>query len=444
MRLWIKSPLAILADNAAGGIIIDGSRIVELVPAGVTPRFDEIFDASRHVVIPGLINTHHHFYQTLTRAHPQAINKELFPWLKALYPIWARLNPEAFRLATRLALTELMMSGVTCSSDHHYVFPAGLEDAMDIQAEEARALGMRMTLNRGSMNLSQKDGGLPPDSVVQDHDTILKDCERAIKAHHETGDESLIEVALAPCSPFSVTRELMRDTATLAKQCGCRLHTHLAETHDEDRFCVETFGQRPLDYLEDCGWLHDKTWLAHGIHFDDGEIVRLGKAGVGVSHCPTSNMVLASGHCRTLELEAAGVAVGLGVDGSASNDNSNLMEGVRHALMMNRLIYGAEKVTHFDAFRWATEGSARCLGRAALGKIAPGYQADLAMFTLEELRFSGAGDPLAALVLCGAHRADRVMIRGSWTVKDANPVGIDVAQLRHDHGAVAKLFLEAL
>ena len=444
MRLWIKSPLAILADNAAGGIIIDGSRIVELVPAGVTPRFDEIFDASRHVVIPGLINTHHHFYQTLTRAHPQAINKELFPWLKALYPIWARLNPEAFRLATRLALTELMMSGVTCSSDHHYVFPAGLEDAMDIQAEEARALGMRMTLNRGSMNLSQKDGGLPPDSVVQDHDTILKDCERAIKAHHETGDESLIEVALAPCSPFSVTRELMRDTAALAKQCGCRLHTHLAETHDEDRFCVETFGQRPLDYLEDCGWLHDKTWLAHGIHFDDGEIVRLGKAGVGVSHCPTSNMVLASGHCRTLELEAAGVAVGLGVDGSASNDNSNLMEGVRHALMMNRLIYGAEKVTHFDAFRWATEGSARCLGRAALGKIAPGYQADLAMFTLEELRFSGAGDPLAALVLCGAHRADRVMIRGSWTVKDADPVGIDVAQLRHDHGAVAKLFLEAL
>ncbi len=444
MRLWIKSPLAILAENAGGGIVIEGRSIVELVRNGATPRFDEIFDASRHVVIPGLINTHHHFYQTLTRAHPQAINKELFPWLKALYPIWARLNPEAFRLATRLALTELMMSGVTCTSDHHYVFPAGLEDAMDIQAEEARALGMRMTLNRGSMNLSEKDGGLPPDSVVQDHDTILKDCERAINAFHETGHDALIDVALAPCSPFSVTRELMRDTAALAKQCGCRVHTHLAETHDEDRFCVETFGQRPLDYLEDCGWLHDKTWLAHGIHFDDGEIQRLGKAGVGVSHCPTSNMVLASGHCRTLELEAAGVAVGLGVDGSASNDNSNLMEGVRHALMMNRLIYGADKVTHFDALRWATEGSARCLGRSALGKIAPGYQADLAMFTLEELRFSGAGDPLAALVLCGAHRADRVMIRGSWTVKDGNPVGIDVRQLRHDHGAVAKLFLESL
>jgi 8-oxoguanine deaminase len=444
MRLWIKHPLAILSDHAEGGLIIEGSRIVETVPRGATPVVDEIFDASRHVVIPGLINTHHHFYQTLTRAHPSAINKELFPWLQALYPIWARLKPDAFRLATRLALTELMMSGVTCTSDHHYLYPQGLEDAMDIQAEEARALGVRMTLNRGSMNLSQKDGGLPPDSVVQDHDTILKDCERTIKTHHETGDEALIEVALAPCSPFSVTRELMRDTATLAKQCGCRLHTHLAETHDEDRFCVETFGLRPLDYLEDCGWLHDKTWLAHGIHFDDEEIKRLGKAGVGVSHCPTSNMVLASGHCRTLELEAAGVSVGLGVDGSASNDASNLMEGVRHALMMNRLIYGADKVTHLDALRWATQGSARCLGRDRLGKIAVGYQADLALFTLEELRFSGAGDPLAALVLCGAHRADRVMIKGRWTVADGMPIGADIAKLRHDHGAIAKLFLEDL
>jgi 8-oxoguanine deaminase len=443
MRLWIKTPLAILAADAAGGIVVEGSRIVELVSAGATPLHDQVLDASRHVVIPGLINTHHHFYQTLTRAHPKAINKELFPWLQALYPVWAKLHPQAFRLATRLALTELMQSGVTCTSDHHYVFPAGLEDAMDIQAEEARALGMRMTLNRGSMNLSQKDGGLPPDSVVQDHDTILKDCERAIKAHHESGEESLLEVALAPCSPFSVTRELMRDTAALAKQCGCRLHTHLAETHDEDRFCVETFGLRPLDYLDDCGWLHDKTWLAHGIHFDDSEIARLGAAGVGVSHSPTSNMVLASGHCRTLELEAAGVAVGLGVDGSASNDNSNLMEGVRHALMINRLMYGASAVTHLDALRWATEGSARCLGRPSLGKIAVGYQADLALFTLDELRFSGAGDPLAALVLCGAHRADRVMIRGSWTVEDGRPVGIDVAKLRHDHGAVAKLFAES-
>jgi 8-oxoguanine deaminase len=441
MRLWISNPLAILADDAGGGIVVENGRIVELVPSGKTPASDQLLDASEHVVLPGLINTHHHFYQTLTRAHPAAINKELFPWLVALYPVWARLGPKALRLATRLGLTELMMSGVTCTSDHHYVFPGGLEDAMDVQAEEARSLGMRMTLNRGSMNLSQKDGGLPPDSVVQDHDTILRDCERVIAAFHDPSEEALIQVALAPCSPFSVTRELMRDTAKLAKSCGCRLHTHLGETHDEDRFCVETFGVRPLDYLEEAGWLHERTWLAHGIHFGDEEVVRLGKAGVGISHCPTSNMVLASGHCRTKELEVAGVAVGLGVDGSASNDSSNLMEGVRHALMMNRLVYGAAGVTHLDALRWATEGSARCLGRPELGKIAVGKQADLALFKLDELRFSGAGDPLAALVLCGAHRADLVMVAGRWTVEDGMPIGVDVERLRHEHGAVSKLFL---
>jgi 8-oxoguanine deaminase len=441
MRLWISNPLAILADSAGGGIVVEDGRIAELVATGETPAHYQRFDASEHVVLPGLINTHHHFYQTLTRAHPNAINKELFPWLVALYPIWARLGPKALRIATRLALTELMMSGVTCTSDHHYVFPGGLEDAMDIQAEEARALGMRMTLNRGSMNLSQKDGGLPPDSVVQGHDTILRDCERVIQAFHDPSEGALIQVALAPCSPFSVTAELMRDTAQLAKSCGCRLHTHLGETHDEDRFCVETFGVRPLDYLEEAGWLHDQTWLAHGIHFADDEVARLGRAGVGVSHCPTSNMVLASGHCRTKELEAAGVAVGLGVDGSASNDSSNLMEGVRHALMMNRLVYGAAGVTHIDALRWATEGSARCLGRPELGNITVGKQADLALFKLDELRFSGAGDPMAALVLCGAHRADRVMIAGKWTVEDGMPVGVDVERLRHEHGAIAKLFL---
>jgi 8-oxoguanine deaminase len=442
MRLWISSPLAILAENAEQGFVVEGSRIVELVGKNMaSPLHDRKFDASRHVVLPGLINTHHHFYQTLTRAHPDAINKKLFPWLIALYPVWARLKPDAFRLATRLALTELMMSGVTCSSDHHYVYPDGLEDAMDIQAQEAIALGIRMTLNRGSMNLSKKDGGLPPDSVVQDHDTILADCERVIGKFHDRSEEALTQVALAPCSPFSVTRELMRDTAALAKKCNCRLHTHLGETHDEDRFCVETFGVRPLDYLEQAGWLHERTWLAHGIHFDDEEVARLGKAGTGISHCPTSNMVLASGHCRTKELESAGVALGLGVDGSASNDSSNMMEGVRHALMLNRLVYGAENVTHMDVLRWATQGSARCLGRPELGEIAVGRQADLALFTLDELRFSGAGDPLAALVLCGAHRADRVMIKGKWTVENGMPLGIDMERLRHEHGAVAKLFL---
>jgi 8-oxoguanine deaminase len=441
--LWIANPLALFAPDgtdASGGIVVSDGKILELVAAGRAPTVAcERFDASRHVVLPGLINTHHHFYQTLTRAHPAAINKELFDWLTALYPIWARLGPDAMRLATRLALTELMMSGVTCASDHHYVFPQGLEDALDIQAEEATALGMRMVLNRGSMNLSQKDGGLPPDSLVQDADTILADCERVIGRYHDASDGAMLQVALAPCSPFSVTRDLMRDTADLAASCGCLLHTHLGETEDENAFCIERFGCRPVDYLEDCGWLGPKTWLAHGIHFDDGEIARLGRAGVGVSHCPTSNMVLASGLCRTCELERAGVKVGLGVDGSASNDSSNMMQELRHALMINRIGYDAT-VSHLDVLRWSTAGSAACLGRSDIGTIAPGKQADLALFTLDELRFSGAHDPLAALVLCGAHRADRVMIKGQWTVVDGMPLGVDVERLRHEHGAIAKLF----
>jgi len=247
-------------------------------------------------------------------------------------------------------------------------------------------------------------------------------------------------VALAPCSPFSVTRSLMCACGSLAKTHDCRLHTHLAETHDEDDFCRATFGMRPLDYLESVGWLNDRTWLAHGIHFSDDDVKRLGRHGVGVCHCPTSNMVLASGQCRTRDLEVAGSPVGLGVDGSASNDASNLMEGVRHALMINRLTYDAS-VSHLDALRWATQGSARCLGRHDIGEIAIGKQADLALFTLDELRFSGAGDPIAALVLCGAHRADRVMIGGEWRVVDGMPVGVDVQALRASHGAAATRFL---
>ena len=447
MRLWIKNPLAILADGAAGGVVVEGSRIVELVAAGKAPSMpvDREFDASRHVVIPGLINTHHHFFQTLTRAHPAAINKELFPWLKALYPIWARnVKPEAFRLATRLALTELLMSGCTTVSDHQYLFPDGLENAMDIQVEEAARLGMRMTVTRGSMSLSEKDGGLPPDSIVQDDDTILADCERVLNKYHDRSDGSMLQVALAPCAPFTVTKRLMTETMELAHRHDCTCHTHLGETVDENDYCLEHFNCRPVDYLDDLGWMNERVWLAHGIHFNDDEVQRLGKHGVGVCHCPTSNMVLASGHCRTKELEAAGSPVGLGVDGSASNDNSNLMESVRHALMINRLTYDAELITHFDAFRWATEGSAKCLTRDDIGKIAVGKQADLALYTLDELRFSGAGDPLAALVLCGAHSADRVMVAGEWKVEDASPVGMDIVKLRHEHGAAAKAFLETL
>ena len=442
MRVWIKNPLSIFAAGAGGGLVIDGARIVELVSAGRSPLapVSAVFDAAAHVVLPGLINTHHHFYQTLTRAHPNAANKELFDWLIALYPIWARLKPADLRIAVRLALTELLMSGCTTAADHHYLFPPGLEDAIDIEVEEARRLGMRMTVSRGSMNLSQKDGGLPPDSVVQDEETILRDSERVLKLFHDPAPGAQIRIALAPCSPFSVTPSLMKATAALANQRDCRLHTHLGETLDEDRYCLTTYGMRPLDFLEASGWLTKRTWLAHGVHFQDDEIIRLGRIGVGVCSCAASNMVLASGLCRTRELEAAGAPVGLGVDGSASNDASNMMEALRHTLMAGRLRYGASAITHLDVLRWATEGSARCLGREDVGRIAVGCEADLALFKLDELRFSGAHDPLAALVLCGAHRADRVMIGGVWRVEDGAPIGVDLGALRAEHALAARRF----
>lgn len=445
--LWIKDPLAILADDAARGVIVEAGKITSCVPAGGEPATlpDAIFDASNHVVVPGLINTHHHFFQTLTRAHPEAINKELFPWLQALYPIWAaHVTPERFRIATRLALTELLLSGCTTAADHHYLYPVSLNGAVDIQVEEARALGLRMTVTRGSMSLSQKDGGLPPDTIVQDDDTILADCERVLNRFHDTSEGAMIQVALAPCAPFTVSKNLMRESAVLAERYHCQLHTHLGETLDENAYCAHHYNCRPVDYLEEVGWLNERTWLAHGIHFNDEEVKRLGRHKVGICHCPTSNMVLASGHCRTKELEAAGAPIGLGVDGSASNDNSNLIESVRHALMINRLTYDAASVTHFDAFRWATKGSAQCLGRSDIGEIAPGKQADLAMYTLDELRFSGAGDPVAALVLCGAYKADRVMVGGKWRVVDGAPTEIDIERLRHEHSAAAKAFLNGL
>eukprot|EP01037_Dinobryon_pediforme_P025588 gene25588-27796_t len=302
---------------------------------------------------------------------------------------------------------------------------------------------MRMSLNRGSLNLTVEEGGNAVAGAVQDTDTILADCERVIARYHNPAEGAMLQVALAPCAPFNVTKRLMVESAALAEKHNCRLHTHLAETRDEIAYCQAKFECRPVDYLEEVGWMSDRVWLAHGIHFNDDEIKRLGRHGVGVCHCPASNMVLASGQCRTRELEAAGSPVGLGVDGSASNDSSNLMEAVRHALMINRLTYDAT-VTHLDALRWATEGSAACLGRRDIGKIEVGRQADLALFSLDELRFSGAGDPIAALVLCGARRADRVMIAGEWKVVDGLPVGVDIERLRAEHGAAARAFLETV
>ncbi|MCX7373007.1 MAG: 8-oxoguanine deaminase [Alphaproteobacteria bacterium] len=433
MALWIKDPLAILADGAERGVVVEGGRIVECIPAGGAPTIPvaAVFEAGRHVVIPGLINAHHHFYQTLTRAFPPALNQPLFGWLTTNYPVWARLTPHALRLAARVAYAELLLSGCTTASDHHYVYPAGLEQALDIEVEEAAGLGIRVVLTRGAMSLSVEDGGLPPASVVQKDDVILADFERVVARHHQRGEG-------ATCVPFSVARALMRETAEMAQRLDVRLHTHLAETHDEDAFCEARFGMRPLDYLEEVGWLNDRVWLAHGIHFQDAEIARLGRAGTGICHCPTSNMIISSGICRVPELEAAGAPVGLGVDGAAAQDCSNLIQEVRQGFLLRRVASQPSQVTHLDALRWATRGSAACLGRADLGVIAPGKAADLALFTLDELRFSGAGDPLAALVICGAHRADRVMVNGRWVVEDGAIPGLDLAGLIAAHSAAAR------
>ena len=438
--LWIKNPLAILADGAERGIVLQDGRIVELVPAGQSPTAPnvEIYDAGEHVVLPGLINTHHHFYQTLTRAVPAALDRELFPWLQALYPIWARLTPEALDLGMTLAMAELVLSGCTTTTDHHYVFPAGLEDAIDIEVAAAKRFGLRVLLTRGSMNLSQRDGGLPPDSVVQDEDAILADSERVVARYHEAGQGATVQIALAPCSPFSVTTALMRSTAELAARLNVRMHTHLAETEDENRYCQEVHHCRPLDYLENCGWLNDRVWLAHGIHFDAAEMKRLARAGTTISHCPCSNQTLASGTCPVCAMEQAGVKIGIGVDGSASNDGSNLMQEVRAAFLLQRSRYGVKAVSHLDALRWATKGSAACVGRTDIGEIAVGKMADLALFKLDELRFSGSGDPLAALVLCGAHRADRVMVGGRWIVKDGKIPNLDLDELMKRHSAAAR------
>ena len=438
--IWIKNPLAIFAEGSDGGVVIKGQKLIELVPLGDSPlsNIDEIYDASNSVVLPGLINTHHHFYQTLTRAYPEALNKELFPWLKSLYKVWAHIQPEMFAVSTELALSELLLSGCTTASDHHYLFPSQLENAIDIQVEEAQKLGMRAVLTRGSMSLGEKDGGLPPQSVVQTKEQILSDSERLVKTYHDSNEGSMTQIAFAPCSPFSVTTDLMIETAALAEQYDVRLHTHLAETIDEEKFCLEKFGLRTVDYLESVGWLSDRTWLAHGIHFNKQEIEKLGQSGVGICHCPTSNMMLASGICHSLELEEAGSIIGLGVDGSASNDGSNMIAELRQAMYLQRLRYGASKITHQKAYDWATKGSAALLGRSDIGEIAVGKQADLALFKLDELRFSGSHDALAALLLCGAQKADRVMIAGQWKVMDGKIIGQDESELISRHSNAAK------
>ena len=432
MITWIKDPAVSWTGNkkrASRGVLVSQGRILELVDEFPRVEFDEIFDASGLVLIPGLINCHHHFYQTLTRALPAALNKELFPWLASLYPVWSKLTEGSVRASTRTAVCELLLSGCTTTVDHHYVFSKALSRAIDVQAEEIKSLGIRAILTRGSMSLSEENGGLPPSNIVQAEDIILKDSERLIDQWHEHSEGAMLQIALAPCSPFSVTEELMSSSAQLARDKKVLLHTHLAETSDENSFCENLYGCRPLDYLEKLGWLSNNVWLAHGIHFLPEEIQRLGRTKTGICHCPSSNMTLASGFCPVEELRAAGSPVGLGVDGSSSNDSSNLIQELRQAYLLQRLRLGAEQFSHIDALELATTEGARLLNRDDIGEIREGGCADLALFGTDELRFAGAHDPLAALVLSGAHRAQAVMVDGEWKVRNGELVDVDLEEI---------------
>lgn len=437
----MDSAMTVLHD---GYISIKDGWIQDVGPMeqmGQVPK-DEgcaIISAQGKVAIPGLVNTHHHLYQTLTRAYPPAMNAGLFQWLRTLYPVWAGLDEEAVRLGTLAGMAELMLSGCTTTTDHHYVFPHGISgELIDIQIDAASEIGMRFQPCRGSMNLSQKDGGLPPDSVVQTTEEILKDSERLIKAYHDPSPGAMRRIALAPCSPFSVTTDLMNQTASLALDKGVRLHTHLAETLDEETFCLKRFGCRPVEYLERVGWLNNQVWLAHGIHFSADEIVQLGSAGVGIAHCPGSNMRLGSGIANIDGLLKAGCPVGIGVDGSASNDASNMLAEVRQALLLARLARGAESMNVLDALRLATAGGAACLGRDDTGSLEPGKAADIAIFSLDDIGYSGAGDPVGALLLCHPSRVDTLLIHGNLVVEDGQLLTIDLAPVLEAHHKKAR------
>ena len=422
-----------------GGFIYSENGEIKLIgrrpPRQLRPV--RTIDASACVAVPGLINTHHHLFQTLTRAVTVAADVELFDWLHALYPMWARIDEEATYVSALVGMAELILSGCTTTSDHHYVFPTKQTKLIDAQVAAARKIGIRFHATRGSMSVGQSKGGLPPDSVVQDQDIILADCERVIGKYHDSRPGAMVRVALAPCSPFSVSKQLMRETADLALRHDVRLHTHLAETHDEERYCQERFGMRPLDLLEEVGWMSDRTWLAHGIHFKSAEVKRIGRAGVGVAHCPTSNMRLGSGLAPALALLRAGSPVGLGVDGSASNDSSNMLAEARQALLLNRLGHGAAAISVKQALRMATLEGARCLGRNDIGSLEPGKRADVALFDLNQLCFSGAEDALSALLLCFPTPPRTVVINGSLVVEDYGLQTVALPSLIRRHRRIA-------
>jgi 8-oxoguanine deaminase len=406
---------------------------------------DDELDLQGHVVLPGLINTHHHLYQTLTRAVPAAQDADLFRWLQTLYPIWGRMQPEDVRISTQLGLAELALSGCTTSSDHLYIFPNG--SRLDDEIEASRTVGIRFHASRGSMSLGESQGGLPPDSVVEEADAILQDSRRLIETYHDSRPGSFLRVVVAPCSPFSVTPELMRESAALARAYGVRLHTHLAETMDEERFCVERFGHRPLAYAESLDWSGDDTWFAHAVHIQPDEVSRMAAAGIGVAHCPSSNMRLASGIAPIRRYRAAGVPVGLGVDGSASNDSSHMLAEARQAMLLSRV--GAASAPQVDGegpllsgrqtLELATRGGADVLGREDIGTLEAGRCADFIALDLNAIGFAGAGhDPVAAVVFCAPVNVAYSYVHGRRLVDQGRLTTLDLPSVVEAHNRAAR------
>jgi cytosine/adenosine deaminase-related metal-dependent hydrolase len=450
-QILLRNIYHLATGNASGerlrgvDLLIDGHRIVDIGAA--LPSGDaRVIDASTKLVMPGLVNTHHHMYQTLQRNIPAVQDAKLFDWLVALYEIWKHLTPEAVRASTQLACAELLKTGCTTAADHHYVFPEEVDRALiAIQIEAARQTGIRFCATRGSMSRGTSTGGLPPDSVVQDEETILRDSADLIARYHDPSALSMIRIALAPCSPFSVSEELMRDTTTLAREQRVRLHTHLAETLDEEAYCLKHYGCRPLALMERLGWIGEDVWFAHGIHFNDEELHRLADTGTGVAHCPSSNMRLGSGIARVPEMLQLEVPVGLAVDGSASNDSSDMMGEMRAALMLHRVLGGASAITADQVLRIATRGGAHLLGWEDLGTIAIGSPADIVLVEMNRLDYAGAlADPLAAIMFSGAgHRAELVIVNGEIVVEDGAVIGLDEEVLRDEANRHARRMLEA-
>ena len=426
-----------------GGLFIRNNAIEQVGPTSELPaEADRILDARGMVVLPGLVNCHHHLYQTLTRAVPAAQDATLFQWLKTLYPIWSRLTPKAIHVSALVGLAELMLSGCTTASDHLYIYPNGCRIDDEIQA--AREIGIRFHASRGSMSLGESQGGLPPDRVVEDEPFILKDTQRAIETYHDPARFAMLRIAVAPCSPFSVTPELMREAASLARAYGVRLHTHLAETQDEEQFCLDRFGHRPVDYAEALGWTGDDVWHAHCVHLSAPDIALFARSGTGVAHCPSSNMRLASGIAPVRAYLDAGVRVGLGVDGSASNDSSHMLAEARMALLLQRVSGNPAGLSAEEALWIATAGGAQALGRDDIGALAPGMAADFIAFRLRRLEYAGAlHDPLAALVFCSPQRVDLSVIDGRIVVQDGHLLTVDLDPVIQRHNQIARDLVNA-